>query len=149
MRYLLGFRIPVEDAEEILQEVFLALFQHLRRGKSRLNLRSWVFRVAHNLALKRKEAHAKVQSVASLEVNMDQVFVDAGPNPEDQLVSSQNHRSLQMALHALPEQDQRCLALRAEGLRYREIAEILNISLGGVSLCLARSLGRLARVADL
>src|SRR5580704_10113035 len=51
-RYLLSFRIPVADAEEVLQEVFLALFQHLRQGKSRSNLQGWVFRVAHNCALK-------------------------------------------------------------------------------------------------
>ncbi len=36
----------------MLQEVFLALFQHLRQGKSRANLQGWIFRVAHNSALK-------------------------------------------------------------------------------------------------
>jgi len=51
-------------------------------------------------------------------------------------------------VEALPEQDRRCLFLRAEGLRYREIAEILDMSLGGVSLSLARSLARLARYAE-
>jgi RNA polymerase sigma-70 factor (ECF subfamily) len=34
--------------------------------------------------------------------------------------------------------------LRAEGLKYREIAQVLGISLGGVSLSLSRSLARLA-----
>src|SRR5580692_4957885 len=51
-RYLRSFRIPVSDAEELLQEVFLALFQHLRQRKSRANLQGWVFTVAHNSALK-------------------------------------------------------------------------------------------------
>jgi RNA polymerase sigma-70 factor (ECF subfamily) len=35
--------------------------------------------------------------------------------------------------------------LRAEGLRYREIAEVVGMSLGAVSMSLERSLGRLAR----
>jgi RNA polymerase sigma-70 factor (ECF subfamily) len=48
----------------------------------------------------------------------------------------------------LPEQDRRCLILRAEGLRYREIAEVLHISLGAVALSLERCLTRLARVAQ-
>jgi RNA polymerase sigma-70 factor (ECF subfamily) len=48
-------------------------------------------------------------------------------------------------LHALPEQDQACLYLRAEGLRYREIADVLDISLGSVSISLTRSLARLHR----
>src|SRR5579863_8588776 len=54
LRYLLSFRIATADAEEIVQEVFLSLFQHLRRGKSRANLHGWLFRVAHNLALKNR-----------------------------------------------------------------------------------------------
>jgi RNA polymerase sigma-70 factor (ECF subfamily) len=37
------------------------------------------------------------------------------------------------------------LHLRAEGLRYREIAEILEMSLGAVSISLSRSLARLER----
>jgi len=48
-------------------------------------------------------------------------------------------------VNALPEQDQSCLCMRAEGLRYREIAEALGISLGSVAASLARSLERLGR----
>ena len=51
-RYLLSFGLSVPDGEEVIQEVFLALFQHLKNGKPRDNLRGWVFRVGHNLALK-------------------------------------------------------------------------------------------------
>jgi RNA polymerase sigma-70 factor (ECF subfamily) len=48
----------------------------------------------------------------------------------------------------LPEQSRCCLYLRAEGLRYREIAEILDMSLGSVANCLERSLARIARAAE-
>jgi len=48
----------------------------------------------------------------------------------------------------LPEQSRRCLFLRAEGLRYREIAQVLDMSLGAVSLSLARSLARIARAVE-
>jgi len=48
-------------------------------------------------------------------------------------------------LQALPETDQQCLSLRAEGLRYREIAAVVGISLGSVAASLERSLDRLAR----
>ena len=52
----MSLRLPLEEGEEVIQEVFLALFQHLRRGKSRENLRGWIFRVGHNLASKRRYA---------------------------------------------------------------------------------------------
>src|SRR5581483_4697500 len=54
LRYSLSFGLAIEDAEEVIQEVFLSLFEHLQRDKPRHNLRSWLFRVAHNLGLKRR-----------------------------------------------------------------------------------------------
>jgi RNA polymerase sigma-70 factor (ECF subfamily) len=42
------------DGEDVVQDVFLEVFRHLQRGGSRLNLQGWLFRVAHNLALKRR-----------------------------------------------------------------------------------------------
>jgi RNA polymerase sigma-70 factor (ECF subfamily) len=61
------------------------------------------------------------------------------------LAEAQRRQKLQTVLRALPQQDRYCLCLRAEGLRYREIAQVLNISLGTVSMSLARSLARLER----
>src|SRR5579875_2032146 len=49
LRYLTTFGVCAADAEELLQDVFLALFLHLRGGKSRANLRGWLFRVAHRI----------------------------------------------------------------------------------------------------
>ena len=54
LRYVLTLGLQIHDAEEIVQEVFLALFQHLRAGKPRTNLKGWIFRVGHNLSLKQR-----------------------------------------------------------------------------------------------
>jgi RNA polymerase sigma-70 factor, ECF subfamily len=145
LRYLSSFGLRLQDREEVLQEVFLSLFQHLDRGKSRANLRAWLFRVSHNLALKKR-----ARSGGTCEARAEaELAIDPAPNPEDQAMNQQTQERLLAVVNALPEQDRRCLFLRAEGLRYREIAEILNISLGSVSISLARSLARIARSADL
>lgn len=147
VRYLSGFGLAFPDCEEVLQDVFLSLFQHLDRGKPSDNIRSWLFRVAHNLGLKSRyrtrqdlEARAHADAV--------EFAVDPAPNPEDQLVNSRAQQRLLAVVDALSEQDRRCLFLRAEGLRYREIAEILDMSLGAVSISLTRSLARIARSAE-
>jgi len=146
LRYLLAFGAPAYDAEEIIQEVFLALFRHLEAGKPRTNLRAWVFKVSHNLALKHRYSAAEAH-----EQNIDAYhsegveWADPAPNPEELAQRNQRRRLLRSVVRALPEQDRWCLSLRAEGLRYREIAEILGISLGAVSLSLTRSLSRLGR----
>jgi RNA polymerase sigma-70 factor, ECF subfamily len=56
LRYVLSIGLSIHDAEEVVQEVFLALFRHLQLGRPRDNLRGWIFRVAHNLALKARQA---------------------------------------------------------------------------------------------
>jgi RNA polymerase sigma-70 factor, ECF subfamily len=145
LRYALSFGIPVHDAEEITQEVFLSLFRHLQLGKSRKNLRGWIFRVAHNLALKQRSANQNSRDHAASDWRIAEKQFDPSPNPEEQVGLAQRRRRLLAVVHALPLEDQCCLRLRAEGLRYREVAAALGISLGAVSMSLTRSLARLMR----
>jgi RNA polymerase sigma-70 factor (ECF subfamily) len=141
LRYLSTFGLSPHDGEEIVQEVFLSLFSHLRKDKARTNLRGWLFRVAHNLALKRRNAARRTNGFAADVDNLPHPAL----NPEQELANSQRQRRLSSILQALPEQDRRCLYLRAEGLRYREIAEVIGMSLGSVSASLERSLARFRR----
>jgi RNA polymerase sigma-70 factor (ECF subfamily) len=142
--YVLAFGLSAHDAEDVVQETFLSLFRHLQLGRSRRNLRGWIFRVGHNLALKRRAANQTANASVAYE-SIAALHSDPGPSVEEQFAFSQRQRRLLSVLEALPEQDQRCLILRAEGLKYREIAEILGISLGSVSMSLARSLARMTR----
>jgi RNA polymerase sigma-70 factor (ECF subfamily) len=145
LRYALSFGIPAHDAEEVIQEVFLSLFRHLRLRRSRKNLRGWIFRVAHNLALKQLYANQRSHAKTTSDRTIAEEQFDPAPDPEEQLSSAQRRHRLLAVVHALPEADQGCLRLRAEGLRYREIAAVLGMSLGAVSISLTRSLARLIR----
>ena len=145
VHYLLTCGLPLADAEDVVQETFLSLFRHLALGRSRSNLSGWIFRVAHNLALKRR------RSSQVFGVDRDQHHVLAKQtapdlNPEAHFAFHQMHQRLRAVFEALPEQEQRCLHLRAEGLKYRDIARVLDISLGAVSASLSRALARMTRV---
>jgi len=144
LRYLWSSGLPVSDGEEILQDVFLSLFRHLAGGKSLDNTRGWLFRVARNLALKRRY-RLRRESFAAADSDLT---VDPAPDPEVCAAHSQAQRRLMSVVDALPEQDRQCLFLRADGLRYREIAEVLDMSLGAVSLSLSRSLARIGRSTE-
>jgi RNA polymerase sigma-70 factor (ECF subfamily) len=143
LRYVLSFGLSVDDGEEVTQEVFLALVRHLQLGKSRQNLRGWLFRVAHNLALRQRQFNRRSHAEMDSDGMLAEGQLDPSPNPEERVLFTQRQRRLLAVLHALPEQDRCCLRLRAEGLRYREIGHVLGISLGAVSLSLTRSLARL------
>lgn len=141
LRYVASFGLRADESEDIVQEAFLALFRHLRLGRSRRNLTGWLFQVAHNLALKRRR---RMQRRAT--TPWDPAIherIDPAPNPETQLAWRQRRLRLAPVIHALPARDRRCLLLRAEGLRYREIALTLGMSLGAVAKSLARSMSRL------
>lgn len=144
--YVIAFGLPLHDAEDIVQETFLSLFHHLKRGRPRWNLNGWIFRVAHHLALKRRIANRRVEGKLVDEDSLAQ-HPCTRPNAEQEVLFNQTHKRLRAVFESLPEQDRRCLYLRAEGLKYRQIADVLGISLGGVSLSLSRSFARLTRVA--
>jgi RNA polymerase sigma-70 factor (ECF subfamily) len=141
LRYLLSFSVAPADSEEIIQEAFLALFQHLQAGKPDENLHGWLFRVVHNLGLRRRR-----DSQRDLDHLSNSSTPDPAPNPEEEFSSRQTRARLLAVVEALQEQDRRCLILRAEGLRYREIAVILDMSLSSVSASLSRSLAKIGRV---
>ena len=146
LRYVLTFGLTVQDGEEVAQEVFLALFRHMTMGKSRQNLRGWIFCVAHNLALKQRHANRRFER-ASTGTPFEKE-PDPSPNPEEQVLSKERRTRFLAFLRALPELDRCCLYLRAEGFRYREIAHVVGISLGAVSASLTRSLTRLMKAYD-
>ena len=144
--YVLAFGLPLHDAEDVVQDTFLSLFHHLKGGRPRWNLNGWLFRVAHNLALKRRTAN----QTRWLQLDVDEHLShhpDPAQNAEEQLAFIQTQQRLRAAFEALPERDRCCLHLRAEGLNYRDIAKILGISLGSVSLSLSRSLARMSRAS--
>ncbi len=147
LRYLLSLRVLPERSEEILQETFLKLFEHLKSGRPDENVRGWLFRVAHNLALQdlrsRRSRDAAIAG-ALVDRPLDD-SIDPGPNPEQQVILDQREARLLEALGRLPETEQRCLHLRAEGLRYREIAEVLHISVTTVADCLRRAIASLRK----
>jgi len=142
LRYLFSLRVAPQDAEELVQETFLALFHHLRSGRSRANLRGWIFRVAHNTALKQNQRLRRADQVNPL---CD--LADSQPGPEETVAAAQLRQRLMAVVNALPQLDRSCLSLRAEGMRYREIAEVLGISLGSVAASLEKSLSRLTRAS--
>jgi RNA polymerase sigma-70 factor (ECF subfamily) len=145
LRYTISLGVCATDGEDLIQETFLSLFRHLLLGKSRENLRGWVFRVAHNLALKHRGARTRREMASVSEQALVERQIDPATNPEERLANEQRQQLLLSVLQALPEMDQNCLRLRAEGLRYREIASALGVSLGSVANSLTRSFERLNR----
>lgn len=147
-RYVASFRLGAETTEDVVQEVFLSLFRHLRLGRPRHNLKGWLFQVGHNLALKQRHKLRRLQTGNAADAALAEQVIDPAANPEEQMAEDQRRQRLRSVLRALPERDRRCLYLRAEGLRYRDIASTLGISLGSVAKSLTRAITRLSNADE-
>ena len=143
-RYVRSFGIEAGDCEDVVQETFLALFRHLLRGGGRSNLRGWIFRVARNVALKQRERQRRKVRFSAPGGRVPDC-VDSASSPEERLLADQRQAQLHAVVRALPDRSRRCLQLRVEGLRYREIAGALGVSVGTVANALAHAATRVRR----
>jgi RNA polymerase sigma-70 factor (ECF subfamily) len=148
-RYLLCQGVNPADADDITQETFLRLFQHLHAGGRENNLRGWVFRVAHNLAINEYKSR-KFLSLLSPEqwAELNDSKPEPAPNPEELLLQKEKMARLHATMSTLSAQQHQCLYLRAEGFRYREIAEILGVTVSTVAESVRRAIGKLTGGID-
>jgi RNA polymerase sigma-70 factor, ECF subfamily len=142
-RYLRSIGLRQEDGEEVVQEVFLRLFKHLLEQGGEENLRGWVYRVAHNLAIDQHRDRSRLTQ-QSLEDEdyawRSDLLQDHAPNPEQCLLGKERVARVEQAMSSLPKRQLQCIYLRMEGFRYREIGEILGVSIGTVAECLHRGI---------
>ena len=144
--YCVGrFGIGPEEAQDLTQEVFLRLHRALVNGEEIRNLRAWVFRVVHNLALNHRAQRASAMAVGAGGSEVYRNAADPGEGVEHALLRRERDRRLQEGLDGLSEQQKRSLHLRAEGLRYQEIAQVMGVSLSTVSEYITRGVARLRK----
>ena len=145
-RYLLGQLGNRDDAEEMMQEVFLSLYGTLRKGTRIDNIRAWVFRVAHNLAVNHQK---RPRIVEALDEDQWRRLCQERPDPaadsEERLLREEKRTLVIKAMKSLSPQERNCLDLRAEGLCFREIAEVLGIRISSVETFLDRGIRKIAR----
>lgn len=145
--YLLARGFTNGDVEDLVQDTFLQMHRACLEGTAIRNPRAWLFRTAHNLALNWRRDNRRVvsdseETLQRLELHLQ----DAAPSPEDAILQNETHRRLVLAMQTLTEQQQMCLQLRAEGLTFREIGEVIGVTLQRVHHILHASLKRLAQI---
>jgi RNA polymerase sigma-70 factor (ECF subfamily) len=143
LRYASSFELGTGEAEDVVQDAFLALFRHLHLGRNQSNLVGWLFQVTHNLALKQRSKRRRQRERDTRDDALVGQQTDPALDPEARLMARERRRHLRAVVDALQERERRCLFLRGEGLTYREIATTLSLSLGGVAKALTRAMTRL------
>jgi RNA polymerase sigma-70 factor (ECF subfamily) len=136
---------PPEEAKDLTQETFLRVFRSEARLENRAQLEGWLFEIAKNVWANHLRANATLKRSATL-VSLDEPqpggeareIADPALQPGEKdtlarVVKREELELLQSALSALPPQMRQCVRLRIQdGLKYKEIAEVLKISIDTV-----------------
>lgn len=136
---------PINDLEDLAQEVFLRIFKNINKFRGEAQFSTWIYRIVLNLSYDYKR---KNKNIFSLNENIDEksqeVFENIIPTTEDDPEKTLERMELRMrirkAIKSLSKEYQEVLILREfEGLSYEEIAKILNCPMGTVESRLFRA----------
>ncbi|QKX16350.1 RNA polymerase sigma factor [Microbulbifer sp. YPW1] len=126
------------EREDLVQEIWLAIWRALPAFRGESRLRTFVYRIAHNRSVtqlaRRRDSHGS---------ELLEELQDERPGPEAQLQQNRDAERLVRAVSLLPLGMRQVLTLRFEGLSYSEISEVLGISESNVAVRLNRARERL------
>jgi RNA polymerase sigma-70 factor (ECF subfamily) len=145
-----------EESQDLVQETFLKVYRGLPAFRGEARFETWLFQIAANLyrnllrsqsTLKREAQEVPLDDVSK--VGSDPAEHDAAlafweGNSLDDLLDEERCRILSSALLDLPDQMRRCVELRVDqDLRYREIADLMSISIETVKAHLGQAKSQL------
>ena len=142
-RYLIRLLGAPELAEDVVQETFLRLWERLRDQRRIQRLRPWIFQVGHNLAVDHLRQHGGEAWALSHEPPENRP--DGSPSAEAAMLNAERRQQVRRALYLLSAHERQVLELRAEGLRYREIADLMGLQVSTVTTFLSRAVQKIAR----
>lgn len=128
--------------QDLVQEIWLAVWQALPRFRGDCSERTFVFRIAHNRAVTHVDHHHRRRTDA---LDGDAPVAAPGPDPEHSLSAQQRHERLRTAVRTLPIALRQIVVLTLEGLSHAEVAEIAGITENNVAVRLNRARAELAR----
>jgi RNA polymerase sigma-70 factor (family 1) len=132
-----------EPAEELVEDVFVRLWQQRATVTGIQNLRVYLYIAIKNSALNYLAQKAR-QSITEPFDHIHIGYEGAASSPEQLLITAEIHQKIQLAVEALPPRCKMIFKLvREDGLKYKEIAGILNISVNTIDAQMAIAIKRI------
>ncbi len=137
-RYGRRFLADRDDIDDVVQEVFVKVYEHLAGFDPSRTFRPWIYRIAHNVFVNALRTRERVG------LSLDWDTLAALPLRDESLESEEERRGirdlLERGMRELPAKYREILILYyTEELSYKEIAEILHIPLGTVCIRVKRA----------
>ena len=130
--------------EDLVQQIFLAVWQALPSFRADSSLKTFIARIAQNRAISFVAKQVRQPPTAELPelVESDQ------PNPEQSAIDASERNLLLEATRRLPLPQREVIILVLEGFSYAEIGEMLNIAPNALALRLSRAKATLKKMLE-
>ena len=138
-----------ETAEDLAQETFIKVLNHIDRYRPEFKLSSWLFKIANNLTIdhlrKRQLSTVSIDgsphAASAAEIEATSFDVEArGESPLEEIESRELGSAIERAIATLRPEYRACIMLRhVEGRSYEEIAATLDLPLGTVKTYIHRA----------
>jgi len=138
VRYLRHHLDDASAAEDLAQECFVRFFQARTRDEEISQARAWLFRVAHNLVID----YGRKKRPDLLDDDAWRKLMERTANGAIEQLEARTEVS-HLPWHRLTELELECLRLRSEGLKFREVGQVLGISISTVASYVARAVKKL------
>lgn len=151
----LGFIPNKQDAEDVVQEVFVEVYRSVGNFKGDSKLSSWIYRIAVNKCLeairfkKRKKRRAFFQSLVGMHENNGADLARDFDHPGVLLENKERTAVLFSKIEMLPENQRIVFTLcKIDDLSYKEAAEIMNTSVSSVESLMFRAKKNLQKLLE-
>lgn len=132
LRFFLRQGVSREQAKDLTQETFLRVYQNIEEFRGDSSLKTWIFSIAKNVWLNYlRWRHTEKRE--GEEVSLDNEELKIKPEVLEKILLDEKKKKLYEAVMRLPRRMRACVWYRIyRGLKYREIAERMGISIGTV-----------------
>jgi len=141
LNYILKIsNISREDAEDILQEVFVKAYQNLNDFDLNFKFSNWIYSIAHNTTISVfRKKNLRPQTVSWEDKDLDNILKST-LDVEDASLQKQTYKHILKIINQLPLKFKDVLILKfVEGKDYREISDILHKPMGTIATLINRA----------
>jgi RNA polymerase sigma-70 factor (ECF subfamily) len=143
----IGFLHNKSDADDITQDVFIEVYKSLNKFRGDSKLSTWIYRIAVNKSLNHIRDNKKSNWLNSIETlfagtksNEGEIKYASGDNPEIIFEDKEKAEMLHRAINSLPKNQKIAFTLnKYEDLSYKQISEVMDISLSSVESLIHRA----------
>lgn len=146
------FRNNADDAKDIYQDVFIRVFNGIKNFKFESEFSTWIYRITVNLCITYKNKEKKLQHQVIDNSNDEDEFnildIYSSEDITDELViKNETKEIIEKAINSLPEKQKITLTMKYyNGMKIKEIAEIMNCNEGTVKRYLFNATNKLKKL---